>query len=64
MRKRSADLAGLIERDTTHVYVCGLRGMEGGVEASFRDICGEHGLDWIKIRARMRETGRYHVETY
>src|SRR5207245_7259361 len=30
MRKRSADLAGLIERDPTHVYVCGLRGMAEG----------------------------------
>ena len=50
--------------DTTHVYVCGLRGMEQGVEESFRAICGEHGLDWSAIRAGMRETGRYHVETY
>lgn len=64
MRKRAADLAALLNRDTTHVYVCGLRGMEDGVEASFRDICGEHGLDWSATRARMRETGRYHVETY
>ena len=24
----------------------------------------EHGLDWAAIRARMRESGRYHVETY
>jgi benzoyl-CoA 2,3-dioxygenase component A len=64
MRRRSADLAALLDRDTTHVYVCGLRGMEDGVEASFRDICGEHDRDWSEIRARMRETGRYHVETY
>jgi benzoyl-CoA 2,3-dioxygenase component A len=64
MRKRAADLAALVQRDTTHVYVCGLRGMEDGVEASFRDICGEHGLDWTAIRASMRATGRYHVETY
>ena len=64
MRKRAVDLAELLRRDTTHVYVCGLRGMEEGVEASFREICREHELDWNAIRARMRETGRYHVETY
>ena len=64
MRKRAADLAALLDRATTHVYVCGLRGMEDGVEASFRDICGEHGLDWTGIRGHMRGTGRYHVETY
>ena len=64
MRMRSADLAALLRRDTTHVYVCGLRGMEDGVDGSFRAICEEHALDWSDIRARMRQTGRYHVETY
>jgi benzoyl-CoA 2,3-dioxygenase component A len=64
MRTRSADLGELLRRPTTHVYVCGLRGMEEGVEASFRDICASHNLDWTRLRAAMREQGRYHVETY
>jgi benzoyl-CoA 2,3-dioxygenase component A len=64
MRTRAADLAALLQRDSTHVYVCGLRGMEEGVEASFLAICVAHGLDWNSIRTRMREEGRYHVETY
>ena len=37
---------------------------EAGVEASFSDIASAHGLDWAATRARMREEGRYHVETY
>jgi benzoyl-CoA 2,3-dioxygenase component A len=64
MRKRADDIGNLLHRDTTHVYVCGLRGMEAGVEASFADICAGRGLDWTALRAKMRETGRYHVETY
>src|SRR5438045_1053572 len=64
MRTRAGALAELLRRATTHVYVCGLRGMEAGVEAAFRDACGDHGLDWPEIRGRMRETGRFHVETY
>ena len=64
MRTRAEDLAGLLKRATTHVYVCGLRGMEEGVESAFREICGCHGLDWNALRAEMRERGRYHVETY
>lgn len=64
MRSRGADLAGLLRKDTTHVYVCGLRGMEEGVEQAFAEICGAHGLDWSGCRARMREAGRFHVETY
>jgi benzoyl-CoA 2,3-epoxidase subunit A len=64
MRARSADLAGLLRRPATHVYVCGLRGMEAGVEAAFNDICVGEGLDWQSIRQQMRDDGRYHVETY
>jgi benzoyl-CoA 2,3-epoxidase subunit A len=64
MRKRADDLGDLLRRDTTHVYVCGLRGMEPGVEASFAEICSRRKLDWSELRARMRESGRYHVETY
>ncbi len=64
MKKRSGDLAALLQRSTTHIYMCGLRGMETGVEESFASICREHKLDWASIRARMRDEGRFHVETY
>jgi benzoyl-CoA 2,3-epoxidase subunit A len=64
MRKRSGDIAELLKRKTTHIYVCGLRGMEAGVEESFLAICREHSLDWKSLRETMRGDGRYHVETY
>ena len=64
MRGRGADLAALLKKDTTHVYVCGLRGMETGVEQAFAEICASQNFDWASCRARMREAGRFHVETY
>jgi benzoyl-CoA 2,3-dioxygenase component A len=64
MRRRGPDLAGLLTKDTTHVYVCGLRGMEQGVEQAFEEICSGHGLNWADCRAHMRDAGRFHVETY
>lgn len=64
MKKRSADLAALLQKSTTHIYMCGLKGMETGVEESFAAICREHKLEWASIRARMRDEGRFHVETY
>jgi benzoyl-CoA 2,3-dioxygenase component A len=64
MRMRAADLAGLLQRETTHIYVCGLRGMEAGVEASFADICRQHSQSWEQCRTRLRDDGRFHVETY
>jgi benzoyl-CoA 2,3-dioxygenase component A len=38
--------------------------MEQGVDAAFDDICRGAGLPWTELRGRMRESGRYHVETY
>jgi benzoyl-CoA 2,3-dioxygenase component A len=64
MRTRAADIAALLARPTTHVYLCGLRGLEEGVEQALTDIGRLHGLDWPSLRATMRQTGRYHAETY
>ncbi len=64
MRRRAADLAALLPRPGAHVYVCGLRGLEDGVEHAFAEIGHAHGFDWLALRARMLEEGRYHVETY
>jgi benzoyl-CoA 2,3-dioxygenase component A len=57
-------VADLIADPLTHVYICGLRGMEAGVEAAFTAIARGIGQDWPALRATMREAGRYHVETY
>lgn len=64
MRVRGKDLAALLQSDKTHVYVCGLKGMEAGVGEALADICRAHTLDWKGVHAAMLETGRYHVETY
>ncbi len=64
MRGRGADLAALLRRATTHLYVCGLKGLEAGVEEALAEIGAAHGLDWPMLSSAMREEGRYHVETY
>jgi benzoyl-CoA 2,3-dioxygenase component A len=65
LKKRGADIAAFLPRPTSHVFVCGLKGMEDGVEAALTAICAEHGLeDWPTMRERMRNEGRLHIETY
>ena len=64
MLKQRADLAGLLSAPHTHIYVCGLKAMEHGVEAAFEQIAKDIGTDWVSLRDQMRESGRYHVETY
>jgi benzoyl-CoA 2,3-dioxygenase component A len=64
MRVESSALVEALMNDHTHIYVCGLRAMESGVEKAFADIARGAGLEWDGLRAAMRKTGRYHVETY
>ncbi len=64
MRSEAKNLGAVLTRDNTHVFICGLKGMETGVDEAFSDICRKSGLDWAKIKPEMRASGRYHVETY
>jgi len=64
LRAARSAVAELLRDPDTHIYICGLRQMEAGVEAAFRDIAADAGLDWETTRAALREAGRYHVETY
>lgn len=64
MRIEATRIAELLGSAATHIFICGLKGMEGGVDAALTDIAGAHGLDWPSLKPLMRAEGRYHVETY
>jgi benzoyl-CoA 2,3-epoxidase subunit A len=64
MRTEGANVAALLKDPNTHMYICGLKDMETGVEEALADIARKHGLDWAALKPVMRTSGRYHVETY
>jgi benzoyl-CoA 2,3-dioxygenase component A len=64
IRTEAATMAKLLRDPGTHMYICGLKGMEAGVEEAVADVCRKHGQDWSKLKLEMRAGGRYHVETY
>ena len=64
LREASDTIGPMLHDDNTYVYICGLKAMEDGVEQAFEDIARSNGDDWTSIRDKMREAGRYHVETY
>ncbi|MEJ2768419.1 benzoyl-CoA 2,3-epoxidase subunit BoxA [Mycetohabitans sp. B46] len=64
LRERAADVGPWLVDPNTHVYVCGLKGMEEGVLLALRDVAQRHGLDWQQVWADLRREGRLHVETY
>ena len=61
MLTEADSLRPLLADPTTHIFVCGLKGMEAGVDAALAEIAGE---GWASQRDLMRVEGRYHVETY
>jgi benzoyl-CoA 2,3-dioxygenase component A len=64
MRMERAALAHALSKENTYIYICGLKAMESGVDEALDEISRNAGLDWPTVRRSMRETGRYHVETY
>ncbi|MEY8842680.1 FAD-binding oxidoreductase, partial [Cribrihabitans sp. XS_ASV171] len=64
LREQSEKVAQILADPNGHIYICGLKAMEQGVEEAFKDIARAKGMTWAEIRDRMRDEGRYHVETY
>ena len=64
LRAQTASVTPLLRDPKAHIYVCGLKAMEQGVDEALADVARSAGLEWTDIRDAMRNDGRYHVETY
>ena len=64
MRAEEDVVAEMLQDPKTHIYVCGLKEMEDGVERAFTSVAESIGQQWRALRDVMRDEGRYHVETY
>jgi len=64
MRVEEDIVAEMLEDPNTHIYICGLKEMEEGVDKAFTNIAESIGQQWQNLRDIMREEGRFHVETY
>ena len=58
------ELFNMIEDEKTHIYLCGLKGMEPGIDEAMTKAAEEKGLNWSELRPQLRKAGRWHVETY
>lgn len=64
LREASEKVETLLQDPKGYIYICGLKAMEQGVEEALKDIARGINLDWMALRDKMRDEGRYHVETY
>jgi ferredoxin--NADP+ reductase len=58
------EIFALIEDPRTHVYMCGLKGMEPGIDEAMTAAASAKGLDWSELRPSLKKQDRWHVETY
>lgn len=54
----------LVHKPNTHVYICGLKGMEGGIDEGMSAACSKHGVNWSEYQKQLKKEHRWHVETY
>ena len=62
--KREQRVASWLRDENSYLYLCGVRGMEEGVEQAFAQICTPYGIEWPQLKQKLREQGRWHVEVY
>jgi len=55
----------LLQYSKTHVYMCGLKGMESGMKEALEPIAKKNGFDdWDALVKTWKKAGRWHVEVY
>ena len=58
------ELWGLMQNPKTHTYICGLKGMEGGIDEALGGAAAKNDVNWSEYRSQMKKAHRWHVETY
>lgn len=62
--EHAAELWEMMQSEKTHTYICGLKGMEDGIDAALAVEAEKAGVVWKEFRSAMKKAGRWHVETY
>lgn len=58
------EMWSLMQKPNTHTYICGLKGMEGGIDEALTAAAGKQDTNWNEYRKQMKQQHRWHVETY
>mmetsp|Transcript_43150 Transcript_43150/g.97155 ORF Transcript_43150/g.97155 Transcript_43150/m.97155 type:complete len:399 (-) Transcript_43150:94-1290(-) len=64
MAEYTEELWELMQDKKTYIYMCGLKGMEQGMEECFGPIAEKNGLVWKEFAKAMKKEHRYNVEVY
>jgi ferredoxin--NADP+ reductase len=64
MAEQIGALWDLLQRDDTYLFICGLKGMEDGINAVLEAHAEAEGVPWDPFRHALQKRGRILIETY
>jgi ferredoxin--NADP+ reductase len=62
--EHAVEMWNMLKDEKTHTYICGLRGMEPGIEEALGAEAAKEGIEWKEYVRKMKKSERWHVETY
>ncbi|KAG5534569.1 hypothetical protein RHGRI_022622 [Rhododendron griersonianum] len=64
MAQYAEELWELLKKDNTYVYMCGLKGMEKGIDDIMLSLAAKDGIDWMDYKKQLKRGGQWNVEVY
>ncbi|MEB3340260.1 ferredoxin--NADP reductase [Okeania sp.] len=64
IQEEAEELWKEIQKPSTHTYICGLKGMEGGIDEGMSAVTSQFDVNWDEYRKQLKKEDRWHVETY
>lgn len=58
------ELWELLKKDNTYTYICGLKGMEDGINAIMGPKAEAEGKEWTEVQRALKKSHNWHEETY
>ena len=64
MAQYAEELWELLKKDNTFVYMCGLKGMEKGIDDIMVSLAAKDGIEWVEYKRSLKKAGQWNVEVY
>ncbi|VFQ74287.1 unnamed protein product [Cuscuta campestris] len=64
MAQYAEELWDLFKKDNTFVYICGLKGMEKGIDDIMTSLAAKDGIEWAEYKKQMKKGEQWNVEVY
>ncbi|MGK7913787.1 MAG: ferredoxin--NADP(+) reductase [Synechococcus sp.] len=58
------ELWELLKKDNTYTYICGLKGMEDGINEIMSPKAEAEGKEWVNVQRALKKSHNWHEETY